>query len=116
MHAWQLAGSWMLTGEAASYKGITPNRPLVPASGQWGALELAARYTRLDVGSKVFPVFADPAVTVRSAEAVGVAINWYWNPSMKIMLDFERTAFVGGAAVGNRPTANMLLGRLQCWF
>ena len=116
MNAWQLAGSWILTGEANSYKGVTPNRPLVPGSGHWGAVELAARYTRLGVGSSVFPVFADPAVTVRSAEAVGVAINWYWNPSVKVVLDYERVAFVGGAAVGNRPTAHMLLGRLQCWF
>jgi len=116
MTAWQLAGSWILTGEANSYKGVTPSRPLVPGSGHWGAVELAARYTRLGVGSSVFPVFADPAVTVRSAEAVGVAINWYWNPSVKVVLDYERVAFVGGAAVGNRPTAHMLLGRLQCWF
>ncbi|MCX6543339.1 MAG: porin [Acidobacteria bacterium] len=86
----------------------------MPGSGHWGAVELAARYTHLDVGPSVFPVLADPAFTVRSVAAVGVALNWHWNRSLKVVLDYEHTRFGGGAAVGNRPAAHMLLGRLPC--
>lgn len=44
--AWQLAGSCLLTGEDASFKGVKPYSP-VDASGGWGAWELAARIRKI---------------------------------------------------------------------
>src|SRR6185503_14732207 len=47
--AWQITGSWILTGEDASYKGVVPAHPFNPAQGQWGSVQLAARYAQLKI-------------------------------------------------------------------
>jgi phosphate-selective porin OprO/OprP len=114
--AWQVAGAWVLTGESASFRGVIPSRSLAPGSGGWGAFEVAVRVTGIRQGGGVFPAFEDPAVSVRSAQAVGAALDWYWSPAVKFVIDFERTAFRGGAPSGNMPTANLLSCRAQLWF
>src|SRR5689334_5589625 len=38
--AWQITASWVLTGEDASFKGVTPNHPFNPSIGHWGAIQL----------------------------------------------------------------------------
>ena len=35
--AWQVSAQWVLTGEPASFNGITPNRPFRFGGGGWGA-------------------------------------------------------------------------------
>ncbi|MBI4388029.1 MAG: porin, partial [Candidatus Omnitrophica bacterium] len=59
--AWQAAISYVLTGEKASYKGVSPKKPFDLSKNQWGAFELKARYGELQVDEKLFPTFADPA-------------------------------------------------------
>ena len=41
--AWQVSGQWVLTGEKASFTGLTPANPFDPHAGSWGALQLVAR-------------------------------------------------------------------------
>ena len=41
--AWQVAFSYVLTGEESTYKGVKPNRPFSFQSGTYGAFELKAR-------------------------------------------------------------------------
>ena len=45
--AWQLAGSWTLTGEQASYGSLDPAHPFNPAGGAWGAFSVGLRYGAL---------------------------------------------------------------------
>ena len=47
--AWQLAASWVLTGENASFRGVVPRKSLSLGEGTFGAFELAARYNQLDI-------------------------------------------------------------------
>ncbi|HZI30996.1 MAG TPA: porin, partial [Candidatus Binatia bacterium] len=35
--AWEVTGSWILTGEKNSYKGVAPEEAFNPARGHWGA-------------------------------------------------------------------------------
>ena len=95
---WQVAGSVVLTGERQSFGGVIPKRPFNPAKRQWGALELAARYQGTGVDSDLFPTFADPATSVSRIRAWSVGLNWYLAHRVKVMLDYERTTFTGGAA------------------
>jgi phosphate-selective porin OprO/OprP len=111
--AWQVAGSWIATGEENSFQGIKPANPLAPGSGHWGALELAVRYHAFDADESLFPVFADPAVSVRSASAWDLSANWYWNAYVKFMVNYEQTTYKGGAPVGDRPAAHLFLVRMQ---
>ncbi|HEU4430427.1 MAG TPA: porin, partial [Myxococcota bacterium] len=114
--AWQVAASWVLTGESASYRGITPRNPLRPGEGTWGAFELAARFHRLEVDDDVFAGgFASLTSSASQADAWTVGLNWYLNPFVKLALNYERTEFEDGGAVSgtDRPDESLLLTRFQ---
>ncbi len=116
--AWQTSASWVLTGETPSLKGIVPLKPFNPARRQWGAVELKARVGELTVDSATFTGgYADKAKSAESADAVGAGVNWYLSRNAKFALDFERTAFDGGAANGaDRPDEKVVIARVQIAF
>lgn len=111
--AWQLAGSWVVTGEDSSYRGVAPRAIFDPSKGTWGALELTTRYNALALDRDAFPVFANPTAAARTARAWAVGTNWYLNRAVKVTVDFEETLFEGGAASGDRPTERNVLTRFQ---
>jgi phosphate-selective porin OprO/OprP len=92
--AWFLQASYVLTGEKNTYRGVTPRKPFDPKKGTWGAFELAARYSRLDIDDQAFALgFADPATSVGRASAITIGLNWYMNRALKLQLNYERTTF-----------------------
>lgn len=96
--AWQVAVSYVLTGEENSFKGITPRRPLnFREGGGWGAWELAARVHQLSLDEDLFPAFAT-AASAREATSYGIGLNWYLNKNVKLQLNYELTEFDGGSA------------------
>ena len=119
--AWQATVSWVLTGEDASYRGVTrPSRPFVPGKGGKGgvgAWELVGRIGKLEVDDAAFPVFADPAVSARSAQSWTVGVNWYLNSNLKLVANYLQTGFDGGAAAGaDRADEKAVFTRLQVAF
>jgi phosphate-selective porin OprO/OprP len=116
--AWAVTGSFLLTGEDASYGAVKPKDFFVPSNGKLGALQLVARYSRLDIDQDTFSQgYADPARSVQRASAWGVGVNWIWNNNLKYVLDYERTSFEGGAASGaDRDTEKSVQTRLQLSF
>jgi phosphate-selective porin OprO/OprP len=113
--SWQVAASWVLTGENASYRGVTPRAPFARDAPGWGAFEVAARYSTLEVDDDVFDDgFADPAASAQQADAWAVGVNWYLNRYLKFVVNYERTSFDGGAPDGgNRESEGVFLTRLQ---
>ncbi|MEA2692743.1 MAG: phosphate-selective porin OprO and OprP [Acidobacteriota bacterium] len=114
--AWQAAASYVLFGGETSYRGVDPKQPFDSSQHHWGALELAARYNRLEVDDKAFPFFANPASAASRATAWAVGLNWYLTRGVRFMLDYEQTRFKGGAATGNRPDEKVVLDRIQISF
>jgi phosphate-selective porin OprO/OprP len=114
--AWQAAASWVIAGGEASFRGVNPKQAFDLASHTWGAFEIAARYSVLDLDDKTFPVFANPASVARSARAWALGLNWYLNRNLRVMLDYERTRFDGGTATGDREDENILFSRFQIAF
>jgi phosphate-selective porin OprO/OprP len=114
--AWQAAGSWVLAGGEPSYKGVSPKQNFDPKNHTWGAFELVARYSKIELDDDTFPVFANPASAARSAEAWAAGVNWYLNKSVKVMLDYEATKFDGGSTTGDREDENILFSRFQIAF
>lgn len=115
-HAWQLAGSWFVTGERAAFRAPAPRRPFDPAAGAWGAFELVARVGALRVDDATFPTFADTAAAIRAERSWGVGVTWHFGRGVKLALDYEHTAFTGGAATGSRGPEHFLVSRFQTAF
>jgi len=115
--AFVVAGSWVLTGERASYRAVTPRKNFDPTAGAWGAFEVAARYHQNRIGDEAFPLLADPSVAASAARAWTAGVNWYLNPALKVVFDYEETRFDGGAAAGaDRQTSRDFFTRLQVAF
>jgi phosphate-selective porin OprO/OprP len=93
--AWQIAAGWVLTGEDASYTGLTPKHPFDPRNNHWGAFQLVARYADLNIDNKAFPIYANPATSASEAKAWAVGLNWYLNKDIRVNASYSHTAFEG---------------------
>jgi phosphate-selective porin OprO/OprP len=96
---WQVTAQWVLTGEAASFGAVAPHHPFDPRAGQWGAWQLVARYSALDIDNNTFGSFANPATSARSAAAWSAGLNWWLNRNVRVLTSFSHTAFQGGGGV-----------------
>ncbi len=114
--AWQVAGSYILTGEEASWKGFTPRNPFSVAHHAWGAWEVVARYGQLDIDNRSFSSFANPATSASLATSWGIGLNWYLNKNLKFNVDFEQTDFSGGTSEFLTKGENVILSRAQVSF
>lgn len=113
--AWEVTGSYVLTGEAASDRGVKPKNNFDPVTGHWGALQILARYTTLAVDRSAFAAALTAAGANREARSYTIAANWYPAAFIKYYATFERTAF-GGDMRGPRPAENVILFRAQLGF
>jgi phosphate-selective porin OprO/OprP len=110
--AWQLSLSWVLTGENASFNGVTPRSAF--GQGGLGALELAARVQGVDFDDDLFPLFASAATSIDRALGFTVGINWYLNRFVRFSVNYDHVYYDGGAAGGrDRRSDDQLLTRVQ---
>ena len=94
--AWEISGGWVLTGEDATFNGVTPKHPFNPHNGQWGALQVVGRYADLDIDNAAFPIFANPA-SASEARSWSAGLNWYLNRNIRVSASYSHTSFTGGA-------------------
>lgn len=131
---WYVMGTWVITGESRPYNAAEArfdapkmNYNFNPAAGTYGAFEIAARYSDLDLNyhdcgaGKATP--ASPAAcfdAVRGGEQKisSIGLNWYLNPDIRFMLDYQHVDVnrfnAAGAQVGQ--TYNALALRSQLTF
>ena len=117
--AWDVSGSWVLTGEDASYNGVIPNHPFSLHDWQWGAWQIVARYEQLDVDKDAFPTYASSASSANAAHAWSVGLNWYLNRNIRFNTSFSRTTFfgyTGGTPAVPAQPEECLFTRLQLAF
>lgn len=114
--AWNVTASYVVTGEDNSFSGVKPFAPFNPFEGHWGALQLAARWSELDVDDSTFQII-DPNKAATHATAWTLGANWFLNTYALIRADYEQVSFDGGAANGeNRPTEQVFATRFQLSF
>jgi len=97
---WYVQGAWTITGEhhvwssaSGGFKGIKPRKTFNPAEGAWGAVEIAACYSVLDLNDHAgVRGAATPAGGVRGGEQkIATAIlNWRPNPVYRFQLQYQR--------------------------
>ena len=101
--AWEISGGWVLTGEDATFNGVTPKHPFDLRNCQWGALQVVGRYADLAIDNAAFPLFANPA-SASEARSWAVGLNWYLNRNIRVNASYSHTSFTGGAG-GSPSTA-----------
>ena len=114
--AWQVAASYVLTGEKNSWRGITPKRPFSLREGGWGAWEIAARIQQLNVDDDVFPGFASATSSATEANSWGVGLNWHLNRNFKLQVNYEKSDFKGGTSELLRDGEQIVFTRAQISF
>ncbi len=136
--AWQIGVSYLITGEDASFKGVKPKQDFDLDKGGWGAWELVARYSEINLDDDTFKnkagtsysagTYANLSESAKSAKTWTAGVNWYLNSNAKIALNYSHTSFDGGAGVGttavnatgtnirDRESENALLARFQVAF
>jgi phosphate-selective porin OprO and OprP len=84
--------AYVLTGEtrpynaaSASYGGIAPANPFSLSGGGWGAWEIAGRYSTIDLNDQVG---AATGIAGGRQTIYTLALNWYANRNVRLMLDF----------------------------
>lgn len=97
---WQVAAGWVLTGEDATFTGVTPRNAFDPRNGKWGAFQIVGRYAELDVDDDAFPLFSNPLTSASGAQSWSAGLNWYLNKNLLIKASYARTTFDGGGGAG----------------
>jgi phosphate-selective porin OprO/OprP len=115
--AWQVAASWVLTGEAATdaSMGIRPRANFDFGNGNWGAFQIAARYHVLEIDRDVFALGLAAVGASRKVEGWTVGLRWYLNQNLWYTVNFERAVFDGNPA-GGRRAENGIAVRTQLYF
>ncbi|HEX8202068.1 MAG TPA: porin [Isosphaeraceae bacterium] len=124
VESFYVQAGYFLTGETVSGRGaLKPLRPfdLRPGKGGGpGAIELAGRYSYLDVGRNVFTDgLADPALWSNRAYLTDLGVNWYWNQYIKVYFDWEHSEFgdpVLFAPNRKQLTSDVFWVRFQVYF
>ena len=116
--AWQVIGSYMLTGEQNSFTPIMPHDPVAWHQNGWGAFELVGRFGQMSMDPNLFPLFAS-TTSAREQTSWGAGINWHLNRNLKLQLDYESTTFRSGSSAAGSATASpehVILSRVQLNF
>ena len=115
---WYVEGAWVITGEKRRYNvqnavfdAPSISNPWAPGSGGYGAWELAARYSTVNLNyNEGLPLAAIPVDGIRGGEQsiVTVGLNWYVNPSLRFMLqvmhvDIDRLAPTANYGIAGTP-------------
>jgi phosphate-selective porin OprO/OprP len=86
---WYASASWVVTGEHRRYDrdsgvfaGVKPRRAFAPRDGGWGAVELAVRYSAVDLN--------DRNVAGGRERNVTVGLNWYLLRGVRVMANYIR--------------------------
>jgi phosphate-selective porin OprO/OprP len=107
---WYIQGSWILTGESKTYSKATssfgapvPAKPFSLKDGGWGAFEVAARFSDLNLNSHTMDsanVITDWTATKQSytyyntvrggdQRILTLALNWYPTAVVRVALDYQ---------------------------
>jgi phosphate-selective porin OprO/OprP len=114
-HAMEVTTTYFLTGEPAGLGTVRPKRPFDPGSHHWGAVQLLARYSHLEVDGNAFVNGLAATGASRRADQWTGGLNWFPSSFIKWYATVERTTFDQNAP-GARPIEHVIIFRAQLAF
>lgn len=97
---WYVQAAWTLTGEPrayytseARYRAPRPATNFDPRSGTLGAFEIAGRYSVIDLNDREgrsFSAALPGSVRGGEQQILSLGVNWYLNPVMRFMLNYQK--------------------------
>lgn len=108
---WYAQAGWIVTGEKKGYaaKGGSNSigvwgapkvvKPFSPGSGSWGAVELKARYSVLDLNYDEWTLTSGKGgVAGGLLTSYSGGVNWYLNNNIRLMFDYDYVTAEKGTA------------------
>jgi phosphate-selective porin OprO/OprP len=92
--SYSIGGRRRYIPETGAYSAVIPDHPFTLSNGGWGAFELAARFSAIDLNDKFTPGRAthlSGGVNGGDQKGLDVGLNWYPNLNVKFMLDYIHT-------------------------
>ncbi len=120
--AWYFSTSYMLTGEAHSYKAskgtfgrVVPDEPF--SKDGWGAFELTLRYSSIDLdyGEN----YKNEAQLGGKMNDITLGLNWYLEKNMRVMFNFinyDAHSYEDSTDYVESQNGNIIQTRLQIEF
>jgi len=111
--SWYLQGGYFLTGEVRPYDGgefdrVKPKSNFRVKKGGSGAWEVAARYSTMDL--------EDSPIRGGEVDIFTAGLNWYLNPSARVMLNYTFADADNAAGGGDSGNADFISSRFQLDF
>jgi phosphate-selective porin OprO and OprP len=123
INGWFVQGGYILTGETIRDRTLLqPLHPFDLREGRFGpgAWEVTARYSQLDLDSRIFTAgLADPNLWTNHAKMTDVGANWYLNQFVKVYFDWEHVFFGNPVIATNdsfRRSSDLFWVRAQIYF
>lgn len=98
---WYVEGGWSLTGEArkyntatAAFDGVAPAHNFDPKGGHWGAWELVARYSTLDLNYHENSATAADRVRGGKQDIAALGLGWQLNPAVRFVFQGQDVKIV----------------------
>lgn len=118
-HAYNLSVGYVLTGEASTYRGVTPKTAFNLKNGTWGAFEIVGRVAGVDVDDTVFsgPAasrLSNPNTSATKLTAYALGLNWYLSRSVRAGFNLYLNEF--DLAPGAAPGATALIADDETTF
>jgi phosphate-selective porin OprO/OprP len=119
---WYAFATYSLTGEqhpydpgTASFRNIRPAKPLGTPGG-WGAWELTARYSNIDLDFNPLSTAATGGIAGGKQDVWTLGLNWYPNSVIKFQLNYENLQVNHVNAPANDISSNAIALRSQIQF
>jgi phosphate-selective porin OprO/OprP len=115
---WYVAGTVFVTGEEKVHGRAPRVKPMNPRAGDFGALELVARYAQLDFDASPLPQANFAGTAANRVDALTVGFNWYLSPNVRLMVNWVQSWFDNEDMTPMRgeDTSWEILSRLAIWF
>jgi phosphate-selective porin OprO/OprP len=110
-------GEWTFTGERrkynpeiGAYHAVVPDHPFSLATHEWGAWEIAGRYSTIDLNDR-FVRGIPTAVTLGAAggeqTVYSFGLNWYPNQNVRLLFDYIYGPVNKFSGAGANPGADI---------